>query len=427
MKNLTRKIKSSLPKDIVKFLKVAGKFGDELGFKVHAVGGCVRDLLLGVEDFDIDLTVEGDGITYANYFSEKQSGKVVKHQRFGTATVYFKGGYHIDVATARRETYPHPAALPEVVEDSIRRDLLRRDFTINALALRLNPVHFGELVDLFNGEDDLRKGVIRALHKLSFEDDPTRIFRAVRFSHRYGFRIEPLTRRLMKQAIDKRMCDRLSGRRVSNEIYLLLNEEDAPGVIRRMARFGALECIHRKLEFNEGKSKLLRRIEKILPSFKESGDWFVYFLGLIHGLKGRELNEISEKLSLSRKEKEKVILMGEINPICKKLKSIKDYTPACIHHILKSIPEELLVLIIAVANTGKVTRIANKYFSEWRKVKIKLTGDDLLKLGLKPGPHFRRILEEVLYAKLNGKLKKKRDEIAYVVDNFIKGHRKVNL
>ena len=118
--------------------------------------------------------------------------------------------------------------------------------------------------------------MIHVLHNLSFEDDPTRIFRAVRFSHRYGFRIEQLTRGLMKQAIDKRMCDRLSGRRIRNEIYLLLNEEDPPGVIRRMARLGVLECIHRKLEFNTGKSKLLRRIEKILPSFKETTGWFMW-------------------------------------------------------------------------------------------------------------------------------------------------------
>lgn len=420
MKNLASKIQSAFPQKIVRLLKLAGRLGDELGFKVYAVGGFVRDLLLGVKNFDIDLTVEGDGITYANSLAKKQSGKVVEHQRFGTATVYFRDGSHIDVATSRKESYPHPAALPEVGMSSIWRDLERRDFTINALAVKLNPAEFGELVDVFNGEDDLRRGVIRALHNLSFEDDPTRIFRAVRFSHRYGFRIEQLTKGLMKQAIDKRMCDRLSGRRIRNEIYLLLNEEDPPGVIRRMARLGALECIHRKLEFNTEKSKLLRRIEKILPSFKETTGWFMYFLCLIYGHGKRELNEISEKLSLSRKERAKVILLVEIKPVCRKLKSIGDYAPAYIYHILKGFPEELLVLIIAVANTGQVRKVVNKYFSEWSKVKIKLSGDDLLKLGLKPGPHFGRILEEVLYAKLNGLLKTKRDEIAYVVDNFVK-------
>ncbi len=424
MKNLASKIESSLPKGTVKLLKLAGKFGDELGFKVYAVGGFVRDLLLGVENLDIDLTVEGDGISYATYFAKKKSGKAVKHTRFGTATVYFKDGSHIDVVTSRKESYPHPAALPEVGEGPIRRDLLRRDFTINALAMRLNPAQFGELVDLFNGEDDLRRGVIRALHNLSFEDDPTRILRAVRFSHRYRFRIEPLTRRLMKEAVDKRMCDRLSGRRLRNEIYLLLSKGNPPGVIRRMARFGVLECIHRKLEFDAGKSRLLRRIEKILPSFKETNGWFVYFLGLIYGLKRRELNEVSERLMLSRKERGKVILMGEVNPICRKLNSIKGYTPAYIYRTLKGFPEELLILIIAVANTGKTKRLVSKYFSDWRNVRIKISGDDLLKLGLRPGPHFRRILDEVLYAKLNGDLRTKRDEIAYVIDSFVKGHQK---
>ncbi len=420
MKNLASKIQSSLPKHLVRLLKLAGKFGDELGFKVYAVGGFVRDLLLGVENLDVDLTVEGDGITYATRFAQKQCAKVVKHPRFGTATVYFRDGYHIDVVTSRKESYPHPAALPEVVEGLIRRDLQRRDFTINGLAVRLNPAGFGELVDIFNGEHDLRKGVIRVMHNLSFQDDPTRIFRAVRFSRRYRFRIEPLTRRLMRQAIDKQMCDRLSGRRIRNEIYLLLNEVDPPAVIRTMARFGVLECINRRLEFNAEKSRLLGRIENVLPSFRKTVDWFAYFLGLVYGLKGRELDEISERLMLSRKESEKVILVGEVKSICKRLNSIKSYTPAHVYRMLKGLPEELLVLIIAVANTGKVRRVVNKYFSEWRKVKIKLSGDDLLKLGLKPGPRFGKILEEVLYAKLNGRLKTKRDEVAYVVDNFLK-------
>ena len=420
MKNLASKIQSSLPKHLVRLLNLAGKFGDELGFKVYAVGGFVRDLLLGVENLDIDLTVEGDGITYATHFAKKQSGKVVKHPRFGTATVYFRDGYHIDAATSRKESYPHAAALPEVVEGSIRRDLQRRDFTINGLAMRLNPAGFGDLVDMFNGEHDLIKGVIRVMHNFSFQDDPTRIFRAVRFSRRYRFRIEPLTRRLMRQAIDKQMCDRLSGRRIRNEIYLLLNEVDPPAVIRTMARFGVLECINRRLEFNTEKSRLLGRIEKVLPSFRKTVDWFAYFLGLVYGLKGRELDEISERLMLSRKESEKVILVGEVKSICNKLNSIKSYTPAHVYRMLKGLPEELLVLIIAVANTGKVRRVVNKYFSEWRKVKIKLSGDDLLKLGLKPGPRFGKILEEVLYAKLNGRLKTKRDEVTYVVDNFLK-------
>ena len=415
MKNLAVQIESSFPKDTVKLLRLAGRIGDKLGLNIYTVGGVVRDLLLGVQNLDIDLTVEGDGIEYAAHFAGVKGGKLVRHERFGTATVYFKDGAHIDIASSRIERYPHPASLPEVGAGAIRADLSRRDFTINALAVRLNPAQFGELVDLFDGENALRKGVLRVLHELSFEDDPTRIFRAVRFCHRYKFRIEPRTRRLMKRAIDRRICDSLSGRRIRNEISLLLNEEDPPGVIKRMAHLDVLKCINKKIEFNTEKNMLLRRIKKTLPLPAKTTDWLVYFMGIVYGLRRRELKEISERLMLGRKEKEKILSIGDLQNICMELAG--DNTPAHVYCTLKRVPDELLVMVIAVSNTRQMKRLILKYF-ELRKTKINLNGNDLLNLGFKPGPDFNKILEEILYAKLNGLLKTKQDEMTYLADNF---------
>lgn len=423
MKNLASKIESSFPRDVVRLLKLAGRFGDDRGYAVYAVGGFVRDLLFGIENLDIDLTVEGDGIAYATYFGRKLSGKVVEHQRFGTATVFLKSGHRVDVTTAREEWYRHPAALPDVKSSAIRADLLRRDFTINALAVRLNPRHFGELVDLFNGENDLRRGTIRVLHNLSFEDDPTRLFRAVKFRHRFGFRIEPMTRILMKKAVERKICDRLSGRRLRNEIYLLLNEKDRPGAVKQMARLGVLQCVHNRLRFDSEKLGLLRRIDRATAVVQSDLDrkieeWLVYFLCLVYGLKKTELEQVSKRLMLSRKEHQAVVALAKAGRICNKLVAFKKHTPSIIYRTLRDVPAEVLIMVIAIANTREVKKLVESYISEWRKIRIALTGKDLLRLGFKPGPHFRKILEKVLYARIDGCLRTRQDEIAYVTKNF---------
>ncbi len=424
MKNLAGKIKKSFPQDSVKILRMAGKFGDDMGFAVYGVGGFVRDLILGFENLDIDLIVEGDGIAYAGYFAEKQSGTVIPHKRFGTATVFLKSGQRIDVSTARKEYYRHSAALPEVESSSIRNDLLRRDFTINAIAVRLNRRNFGEVVDMFGGEADIRKGTIRVLHDLSFEDDPTRIFRAVRFSHRFGFGIERKTRILMRKTIEQNLCKMLSGSRIRSEIKLLFNEKDPAGAAGKMARLGMLECIHTGLELDPEKLKLLRRIDKAEIAVdsvcrQKMEKWLLYLLGLLHGFKKNELEVISNRLMLSRKERATVMSLIKVEKACKKFGSIKKDVLSLMCRILIGIPPEGLVMVISMANERRVEKLVLKYLSEWRGMKTVIKGNDLLRLGLEPGPEFRRILEKVLFARIDGFLKTKQDEIDYVKKHFV--------
>jgi tRNA nucleotidyltransferase (CCA-adding enzyme) len=206
-------------------VKTVGKIADELGVRVYIVGGPVRDKMLGIPDHDMDFVVEGDGIEFSEVLNKTIKGKLTTYRAFGTATIEIKRK-RIDVVTARKEIYKHPAAYPTVKPGSIKDDLFRRDFTINAMALTVNKENFGKLVDFYEGQKDLRKGVIRVLHDKSFMDDPTRIFRAVRFSVRLGFKIEPHTKKLMKDAVKDRLLGEVNVGRIRKEIELFLKEKD---------------------------------------------------------------------------------------------------------------------------------------------------------------------------------------------------------
>jgi len=206
-------------------IKKAGKIADELNVRAYIVGGPVRDKLLGISNYDLDFVVEGDGIRFAEALNSALKAKLKTYRAFGTATIEFKGK-RIDVVSARKETYKYPAAYPTVEPGTIKDDLFRRDFTINAMAIAVNRKNSGRLVDFYNGRKDLKKGVIRVLHDKSFMDDPTRIFRAVRFASRFGFKIEPHTKKLIKEAISAGFLGEVNAGRIRKEIELFLKEKN---------------------------------------------------------------------------------------------------------------------------------------------------------------------------------------------------------
>ena len=206
-------------------IKIVGKIADELKVKAYIVGGPVRDKLLGIANYDLDFVVEGDGIKFAEALNKKLKGKLTTYRAFGTATIEIKGK-RIDIVTSRKETYKYPAAYPTVKPGAIKDDLFRRDFTINAMAISVNKKNFGKLMDFYGGQKDLRKGVIKVLHDKSFMDDPTRIFRAVRFSVRFGFKIEPHTKKLMKEAVLDGLLGEVNAARIRKEIELFLKEKN---------------------------------------------------------------------------------------------------------------------------------------------------------------------------------------------------------
>lgn len=219
--NLSKKF----PRKIFDIIKIVGETANKENFSVYIVGGLVRDILLKVANYDLDFVVEGDGIKFAEMLNKNLKGNLKTHRAFKTATIAYRN-FRIDVSSARSESYEKPAAYPDVQPGTIKQDLFRRDFTINAMAVSINKKDFGKLIDFYNGFKDLKKGLIRVMHDNSFIDDPTRILRAVRFSTRFGFKIESHTKALIKKAILAGFLGDVNRGRIRKEIELFLKEEE---------------------------------------------------------------------------------------------------------------------------------------------------------------------------------------------------------
>ncbi len=263
VKNIKNMLVQRLPENITRLLRSAGRYAEDMGFRAFVVGGLVRDLVLNQENSDIDLVIEGEGMRFARKFAQKYNADVCCYEKFGTAILTFSDGCKLDVATARTETYEHPAALPKVLPGSIRDDIHRRDFTINTLTISLNPGHFGELLDFFNAMKDIKKKLIRVLHNLSFIDDPTRVFRAVRFEQRFGFKIVRTTEGLIKDIVAMNLFDRLADYRISSELKLILQEKDPLPAIKRLEGLGIFKLIRPRAEHNKEMERLFDEIERI--------------------------------------------------------------------------------------------------------------------------------------------------------------------
>ena len=238
MKNIIEKMMKILQDDVVRLLREIGEISDALGLRVFLVGGSVRDILLGRKSLDFDITVEGDAIKLGHALAKKLPADIVIHKHFGTCSVVAEDKLRIDLATAREETYKRPGAMPTVRFSSLKEDLARRDFTINAMAISINKDDFGALMDFFDGDKDLRFSRIRVMHDKSFIDDPTRIFRAIRFAIRLDFAIESHTLELMKSAIADKILEKVSKSRVHKEMTLINKEKNSAEMLDHLAEFG---------------------------------------------------------------------------------------------------------------------------------------------------------------------------------------------
>ena len=260
-KSVRKLLDERLPRRVVEVLRRAGEVASRRGEDVYLVGGAVRDLMLRNHNLDIDLVVEGEGIPFARALALEQEGaRVRSHEKFGTAVVLFADGFKIDVATARHEYYARPGALPTVETSSIKRDLYRRDFTINTMAVSLNPQSYGQVIDFFGGSRDIKEKVIRVLHNLAFVEDPTRIMRALRFSSRFGFAIGKHTLSLMKGAIKLKVFDKVEGKRLLNELIHTLNEKNPVPGLTLMGNLGILQALHPALSMPPRKADLVEAV-----------------------------------------------------------------------------------------------------------------------------------------------------------------------
>ncbi|MFA4829962.1 MAG: hypothetical protein WC594_12150, partial [Thermodesulfovibrionales bacterium] len=418
-RNIALLLREKFPPLIYDLLKLAGEVADQSGINAYLVGGSVRDLLRGEQNLDIDIVVEGDGISFAKVLGERLHAKVRTHDRFGTAKI-IADKLKLDVASARTEYYESPAALPTVETSSIKKDLYRRDFTINTLAVKLNLKDFGLLMDFFGGQRDLREKTLRVIHNLSFIEDPTRAFRAVRFSERFGFKLSKHTENLIKSTIKMNLFNRLSGTRLYEELLLAFNETEPVKTLRRLSEFGLLKVIHPNLAFSS-------ELESTLQSMFETRAWFnllfleespdrgaLYLMALLSGLKEAEIKDAIERLSAAPKVRE-LIIKG-IPQSKDVLRRLPLNNPVDLYHLLSGISLEVLLFSMAVSRDKQKQKSISQYLIELRKIKPVLKGDDLKKMGVQPGPVYSILLEELLDEKLRGRVKGREDE-----ERFIRG------
>lgn len=417
MKNYLEK----LPKEIQDLINIAGNIAGDLGFKAYLVGGLVRDLILSVDNYDLDIVIEGEGIEFAKIFARKLEGKIVCHPRFMTATIVLPNDLKIDVVTARKEIYPNPAVLPVVSPGSLDDDLFRRDFTINALAIQITGKDFGKLIDVYDGRKDLEAKILRILHSKSFIDDPTRIIRGIRFEQRFGFSFERNTKKCLKEAVRNKIFKKLQPQRLRDEIQLILQEKDPKRNIFRLNELLGTSFLGKSLKFNKQTKDLVVSLAEQIAWFKNIHKrhrhldiWLIYLISFLDSFDLSKAKDFCDKFVLHKADSKKILQYFSRRREVEKVLVNKRIEPSDLFHLLSAIEYEVIILIRARNKNQNLQKNINDFFAFHHEVKIMISGKDLCCLGLKPGAQYQKIFKQVLNAKLNGKISTKEEEINFV-------------
>ena len=417
MVNIGNKIEVYFPGKLLTLVKAAGEMAVAKGQKLYMVGGAVRDLLMGSPNLDLDLVMEGDAMALARQLAKGREGKLVTHPRFGTAT-FSQGEFRLDIVTARSETYSEPGALPTVKPGTIKDDLFRRDFSINAMAVSLEPTKFGELVDPYGGKSDLDRHLIRVLHPRSFKDDPTRIWRAIRYEQRLGFRMEFDSEVLLRR--DAAMMWRVSGDRLRHELERVLEEKSPEKCLYRADRVGALQQLMPSLKAD---SWLLGRFSQArLASLPAKPEVILYLTLLAWRMDEEELKIFVERLNFGG---EAARAMRDIPSLKQALPELAapEMKPSAIYRVLE---RHRLHSIQAAALAMESTLVRQRlelYLTKLRFISPELNGDDLGKMGVAQGRRLGWMLRALKEAKLDGTVKTRRRERELVRKWLAEGKR----
>jgi tRNA nucleotidyltransferase (CCA-adding enzyme) len=436
--NLTQRLEKLLPPAVLALLQVISAQAHARRQPAYIVGGFVRDLLLERPSLDFDIVVEGDAIELARSLSRKYGGRIVSHSRFGTAKWQIGSERDdlvrqlpaaiklraedlpemLDLISARTEFYDYPTALPTVERSSIKLDLHRRDFTFNTLALRLDGRHYGTLYDYWGGLTDLRRGLVRVLHSLSFVDDPTRILRAVRFEQRFEFRIEARTLELITEAHE--LLRQVSGQRLRHEIDLMLSESRAPEMLARLDALDLLKAIHPALFWSPELIAPLRAVlfDPLDIHWDLPGEFghtpvrraLAYLVWLMR-LSPDDILSIAERMTIPANLRQ-ALLSGE--RLWHDLPGMMQNSPGEIVHRLDSVPKVTLYALLHLNPPVEAKIIIQRYIGEWRQVQPVIDGRRLQALGVTPGPVYKDILESLRKARLNGEISSEEEELALV-------------
>lgn len=417
VKNISPLLKTCLPERVVKALADIGKLAEKTGLNAYLVGGVVRDVLMGNSNMDIDIVVEGDAPALARKFASVNKAKVAEHYKFKTAAVIFKDGFRVDFATSRTEYYTNPASAPEVEYASVRNDLYRRDFSINAMAMKLTGKGFGELLDFFGGQKDITDKKIRVLHSLSFVDDPSRCLRGIRFAVRYGFSIGPQTEKLLKHAVSLNLLERVTGQRMFLELKYILSEDAYTEALAMMKKYDILKFFHDKLAVDDFKSDRFAVLEKINGwysfQFSEKADVFVSrFCILFADMNRHDMKKLATRLNVEgRLYDELAGAFYAFKQAVWRIKRMKVKSPSAITEVFEKMrPEPVMATVVALG--AGYEELLKEYFTRYRFIAPEIDGNDLKMLGLPPSGIYGDILREVKRAKLDGEIETKEEETA---------------
>lgn len=421
------RLEKQLEPRLLTLLHELGQHGQQLGVCVYSIGGFVRDLLLDIANTDIDITVEGDGIRFAETFANVHGAHVRTHQAFGTAVIVMQDGTKIDVASTRLEYYGAPGMLPSVERATLRQDLYRRDFIINTGAIALNPDRFGTLLDFFGVQEDLRARRVRVLHNLSFIEDPTRAFRAVRFEQRLSFTLDAHTEGLLRSAVRAGVVGSISGKRLLNELRHIFMEHRPRKALLRLGQLGLLPAIHPDLHETPHDGAQYDEVQDVLAwyglLFLERPPvqaWMVWLLMMTDRLDNQHFQEACTRLSLPERLMKHVFSQRHVArkqfSTLRQLSSRDELIPSSkVYALLHGLPLELLLYGVARTKDQAVRRLVSHYFTHLAEVQLLVGGDELRALGVPAGPAMRRIKTRLLYARLDGVIVSKDQEQALAV------------
>ncbi|MCG6551025.1 MAG: CBS domain-containing protein [Candidatus Magnetominusculus sp. LBB02] len=424
-RNVASIMRERFPAYVYQILLKAAEAAEQTGVSAYLVGGSVRDLLRGEQNLDIDIVIEGSGIEFASALAAVLGGKLKVHERFQTAKIsdinlLQCGDFSIDIATARTEYYESPAALPQVEMSSIKKDLYRRDFTINTLAVYLNKRDFGRLIDFFGAQRDLKEKTVRVLHNLSFIEDPTRAFRAVRFSERFDFRISRHTEKLIKTAIRLDLFEKLSGARLYDELMLIFLEADPAKALKRLDELGLLRAIHGHLIFSREQVKILERV-------RETVSWYnllfredridvgaLYLMALM-----ARLSADTREQALLRLSTPETIKRNILTALAKLKEPFNYHDPVSVYRHMAGASLEAVIFLMSISESDDKKKAISLYLTQHRAMKPEISGGHLKALGIAPGPIYSEIFKAILEEKLRGTVTTTEEELAVVRERFV--------
>ncbi len=408
---------SNLDKKLLCIIRTVGREAGQRKIPAYIVGGIVRDIILKKSNLDLDIVIEGDAIALAKVLAKKLKARLKIYREFGTATLVIPCGGHLDLATARRESYVRSGALPMVQPGNLDEDLFRRDFTINAMAIAIGPKGFSGLIDKFGGLKDLSGKKIRILHKKSFLNDPTRILRAVRFEQRFHFNIERGTLTLMKAALKKNIFKKIKPPRYFNDLKKILTEEDPLRCLKRLHQLGALKGINAHLDVDLSHLSCLHKNilqAKRMKLYKDKDYQLIYLMGLLAKSKRAVVNRILKRFPFTKSERVSIRQAQDSGVIINAL-SVGRLSHSQVYQVLKPLTAETVLYLRVLTDRMSVYRRIDRFLKNDIDTQLLINGRDLKRMGLVSGAKIGKILKDVLYLKIDKRVRTKKDELNAVL------------